>query len=220
MPDRPIIFSAPMIRALLDGRKTQTRRLIPERTLDRYYAYDEWCSNVSAGVPTSRQFEVEFFKEHIPYAIGDRLWVKEGFQNWPPENVRPLSERARIYRATDQEPPPEDIPVWAWGGSGKFRWHSPIHMPRWASRLTLTVTDVRVQRLNDISEADARAESCEATGWQPSYGNPDNAGCEESIPATDAFAELWTSIHGPDAWDRNPWVVALSFTVRKGNIDA
>ena len=88
-------------------------------------------------------------------------------------------------------------------------------MPRWASRLTLTVTDVRVQRLQDISEADAVAEGCDAvlalTIKRPNGAHPGNP--------RECYCDLWNSLHGHGAWDANPWVVAVTFTVQRGNID-
>jgi hypothetical protein len=131
----------------------------------------------------------------------------------------------------------------AWGP-----WRPSIHMPRWASRLTLTVTGVRVQRLQEISEADARSEGAswrlgcsgflgKDAGWSMDWsrvgemsafahrkpGGPAKAPLTEkdiSLPdARMAFASYWNSLHGPDAWDANPWVVALTFTVQRGNID-
>ena len=218
MADKPIIFSAPMVRALLDGRKTQTRRVLkplPRRTI--------FFDPQKAGAD-------QFQEPH--YATGDRLWVREAFTTCEKHKFM------IAYRADGE------CGAWCWDGDGKpifihhghvleasprgqwgfarygGRWRSPIHMPRWASRLTLTVTDARVQRLQEISEADAAAEGCEATGWRPTYGNPDNAGFEESIPAKDAFADLWNSLHGPGAWEANPWVAAYTFTVQRGNIDA
>ena len=142
----------------------------------------------------------------LPYATGDRLWVREA--------VCWVSRWGWRYRADD-----DDLSDKREAGE-VGRWRPSIHMPRWASRLSLTVTEVRVQRLQEISEADAAAEGCEATGWRPTYGNPDNAGFEESIPAKDAFADLWNSLHGPGAWEANPWVAAYTFTVQRGNIDA
>src|SRR5690606_6141569 len=91
---------------------------------------------------------------------------------------------------------------------GKARWRSPIHMPRWASRLTLTVTNVRVQRVAEISSADAIAEGCAV------HANSATIDCDTPDPR-DEFRALWNGIHGPDAWDRNPWVAAISFSVRK-----
>lgn len=112
--------------------------------------------------------------------------------------------------------------------AGQF-WHRArpsIHMPRWASRITLTVTDVRVQRLQNISEADAWAEGCKP-GELNDRGEPFPA--EEPHPkcgwvgwdcARDWYADLWDSLHGPDAWETNPWVAAYTFTVQSGNIDS
>lgn len=210
MGDKPIIFSAPMVRALLDGRKTQTRRVLKPQP-----------NMLNGGRPLNDgrgSYSIEAGWKHLPCTRGDRLWVREAFIGH--------------YAYEVNEYPPRDWgnkPIWfpADGPvpdkfAGQF-WHRArpsTHMPRWASRLTLTVTDVRVQRLQEISEADAVAEGCEATGWRPTYGNPDNAGFEESIPAKDAFADLWSSLHGPGAWEANPWVAAYSFTVQLGNIDA
>ncbi len=214
MADRPIIFSAPMIRALLDGRKTQTRRIIkpsPEfcgggRSRDPqnwndpdawgWENYDEGCWDLLSEGYTGRSF----------YAPRDRLWVREGHAMVPTtayrmsagvvQTVNPEdSDRACIYRE-------------GWNRSnGGFRWRSPIHMPRWASRLTLLVTDVRVQRLQEISRGDAMEEGCPFANMAD-VPNP-----------RDWYRDIWNSIHGPDAWDRNPWVAAISFKVHRCNID-
>lgn len=217
MADKPIIFSAPMIRALLDGRKTQTRRLMPhQETLKVAY------SPIVSGI---RIFNYAGEEEisRPPYAPGDRLWVREAF-------IGPNAYEVNEY-------PPRDWgnkPIWfpADGPvpdkfAGQF-WHRArpsIHMPRWASRLTLTVSDVRVQRLQEISEADAWAEGCKP-GELNDRGEPFPA--EEPHPkcgwigwdyARDWYADLWDSLHGPDAWDANPWVAAYSFAVQHGNID-
>jgi hypothetical protein len=184
MTDRPIIFSAPMVRALLDGRKTQTRRALkpPYGTLE--YLPDR----------TWRPIYTKCFR-------GDRLYVREAFC---PRLGYPAPVATPHYRADDDKP--------EWRGL----WKPSIHMPRWASRLTLTVTDVRVQRLQEISEADAIAEGCDAafamTMRRPNGAYPGNA--------TECFRDLWNSLHGPDAWDANPWVAALTFTVQRGNIDS
>ena len=216
MTDRPIIFSAPMVRALLGGRKTQTRRVLKHPL--------KIDIGLAPSVQTDNPVWIQF--DHPkggpltcvrwPYAIGDRLWVREGWQHWPPNNILAEPKRPRIYRATDAEPPASEIPDWAWRGDHKFRWHSPIHMPRWASRLTLTVTDVRVQRLQDISEEDAMAEGIHrnTSSWFPIPG-VDGSG----TTARAAFAGLWNSIHGPDAWNTNPWVTAITFDVKHRNID-
>lgn len=202
MGDRPIIFSAPMVRALLDGRKTQTRRVLkPQPKMLRgagpFYrphpttAPHEWHALHGGHIAAIVK---------VPYAVGDRLWVREAWFDPQMDGAR------RLYVADN----PQDVgPV--------HRKRPSIHMPRWASRLTLTVTDVRVQRLQEISEEDARAEGLE---WAaPTWGVKGLAESWNGDPRL-AFAALWNSLHGPGAWDANPWVCALTFTVDRRNIDA
>ncbi|MBW4972108.1 hypothetical protein KZZ08_00665 [Roseovarius mucosus] len=193
MSDRQILFSAPMIRALLDGRKTQTRRALkpPYGTLE-FQSDGTW-----------KPICTKFFP-------GDRLWVKE---TW-----RPSISAADPWHVAVLYPHTGDVKHWGWSSDADFGdWKipkaaatgnvTPLFMPRWASRLTLTVTDVRVQRLHDMDRGDAMAEGCPfpnmAVGPDP----------------RDWFHQLWNSIHGPDAWDANPWVVALTFDVHRRNID-
>lgn len=199
MTDRPIIFSAAMIRALLDGRKSQTRRLLKPQPPEwvKRMTHEGRCGWIGSGDGHGTLM-------HVPYAVGDRLWCREGFSyGWPVEENHQLpecnQEHAITYRTDGNRP----------FGGGK--WHSPIHMPRWASRLTLTVTEVRVQRLQEISEADAVADGIEP-GRRLSCGGM-------SHTAVDIFCDIWTSIHGPEAWALNPWCAVLSFTVHRCNID-
>jgi len=214
MADRPILFSGPMVRALLDGRKTQTRRTMPDQKLFRDgpagpeiwtgfmgWQYLAWALD-NRGVCG---------KGVLPrIAIGDRLYVREHWNT----DVRNDGISPRDIRATE--------PVWyiADGVSTRStdfsvrssQHRQAMHMPRWASRLTLTVTDVRVERLQDINEADAKAEgvSDEFTDYEI-YG--------QSQPYRFGYSALWNDINGPGAWDENPWVVAYTFTVQRGNID-
>ena len=207
MADRPITFRAPMVRALLDGRKVQDRRVLKLQPgeLDRPFcrADGSWHVTDSRGGHMSPM--------HVPYAVNDRLWVREVFAyGWPVEGNHQLpecnQEHAITYRAEGNQP---------FGGG---RWHSPIHMPRWASRLTLIVTDVRVQRVQDISEADAVAEGvCETAFWERAEHKV-SAGAPWSVDRL-AFADLWNILHSPEAWALNPWVAALTFTVHRQNID-
>lgn len=212
--DRPIIFSALMVRALLAGTKTQTRRLLkpqPRRfevapgepcEMTLYYGEDEPWPRITLGrVITGQQ---------VRFRPGMKLWVRE---NWKPVP-------ASAYRCSDgvqQTPNPNDPDLAAvysagWDRStGGTPWRPSIHMPRWASRLTLTVTDVRVQRLQDISEADAAAEGV------PPFNE---VGRIYPDPYRVNFGLTWNSLHGPDAWAGNPEIVALTFTVDRKNIDA
>lgn len=196
MPDKPIIFSAPMVRALLDGRKTQTRRLIKHRSIDL---------SISPSAEDNHPVWIQFRHPKSgpltcvkrPYAPGDRLYVREAIDN--------ASEPGDVFYRADYEA--------AHGNDGAgLGWRPSIHMPRWASRITLTVTEVRVQRLQEISAEDVQAEGACELAFIP----PTEADTEE---ARGIFRTLWNSLHGPDAWDANPWVSALSFTVERGNID-
>lgn len=211
MADRPIIFSGPLIRALLAGTKTQTRRVLKPQpynfvTEGRQY----WNASGCVGGRISIS-DADLLRLH-GWESGRRLWVREAWAHDAPdlETARARFEDALggagygpYYRATEPEP-------------DTLSWRSPIHMPRWASRLTLTVTEVRVQRLQGISEEDARAEGCRAFG--PDIADPDQGG--PSGDAADAYRRLWNSLHGPDAWAANPWVAALTFTTTPANIDS
>lgn len=196
MTDRPIIFSAPMVQALLAGRKSMTRRVLrpqPPEWVTRM-THEGRCGWIGSGDGHGTLM-------HVPYAVGDRLWCREVFAyGWPVEGNHQLpecnQEHAITYRADGNRP-----------FGSRRRWHSPIHMPRWASRLTLIVTDVRVQRLQDISRGDAMGEGC------PFQNMADGDDPREW------FRALWNSLHGPEAWGANPWVAALSFTVHRCNID-
>lgn len=210
MTDRPMLFSAPMIRALLDGRKTQTRRTIKPTPKQ----VDEWNPDLSICPSASIVTDVVQFDHpgggpytSVPlrFAIGDRLWVKETWRaNYGLDFYR--DELGRCPRPSDMDPATTAIEYLADGEhelGGRTR--VSIHMPRWASRLTLTVADVRVERLQDCSEGDAKAEGVEMVA-------------NRNFRA--GYAVLWNSINGAGAWEANPWVVAVTFTVEQRNIDA
>ncbi|MFW0766728.1 hypothetical protein ACN0IV_12895 [Trabulsiella odontotermitis] len=195
MKERGMIFNGEMTRAILNGRKTMTRRPIKwrqtrftemgEREDGSKWPWSEDCENCSD------------YWHPCPYGKpGDRIWVRE---TWARYNIDQESHDM-AYRAT----PPAD-----WPEEGK--WRPSIHMPRWASRILLEITDVRVQRLNDISEADARREGI-TDGGCLNCGNPEPCCCDEPRPdATDAFAGLWQSIYGEESWKANPWVWVIEF---------
>ena len=245
MTDRPIIFSAPMVQALLAGRKNQTRRLLnPQPDLNDAglwrYPPDSVCNGVDPKLWVKRfggfcQTDAEglaSFLLHpsngrrlLPYAPGDRLYVREAWSGEHYWHATAPKERqsgcwgGEVYVK-------ESIWYWADGNPEFGDWERPrpsIHMPRWASRLTLIVTEVRVQRLQEISEADAVAEGCAWSDlWEGYTPCPDagDARYFNSRSAARSFEQLWSGIHGSDAWGANPWVVAVSFTVQHGNIDA
>jgi len=220
-----------MIRALLEGRKTQTRRLLRIKGYKGFFQF---------GVSDTKGYDWTFRRaDHVwedyphekllgllPIQVGDRLYVREAhyLTDDGTSEYAIFAENSADVTAHREEI--EDLqirhPQSDW--SKHLRLRPSIHMPRWASRLTLTVTDVRVQRLQDISEADAVAEGIERLRSGRGFYDPTTSKgnvrlghyCEN---VTDAFELLWNSLHGKDAWDSNPWLVAYSFDVRRGNID-
>ncbi|MCW2242211.1 hypothetical protein [Azospirillum canadense] len=197
--DLPIIFSAPMVRALLDGRKTQTRRILkpqPETFLDEHgEALPIGLLHVEGDPRPRVTIGRVVTLQEVRYAVGDRLWVREAWANIAP---------GIYYRATDERAAPAGT-----------KWRPSIHMPRWASRITLVVEGVRVQQLQDISPDDAQAE-----GVQKCHLNWSADGETFGGTPRDAFSALWDSINGPSAWDANPAIVALTFRVIRTNIDS
>lgn len=216
MTDRPILFSAPMVRALLAGTKTQTRRVIkPYRP--EPIAGAAGMTALASLIVVRVKARLGGWKQgptfKLPRVVGDRLWVRENWQALSFGDYLPTKDRVCDLRfaATD---PLADMDKEARG----YPWRPSIHMPRWASRLTLVVTAVHVQRLQDITEADAIAEGVErdTDGWRD-YLMPETQCC---ATARGSYAALWDSINGPGAWDANPWVSVTSFTVHQTNIDS
>ncbi len=183
-----MIFNAEMVRALLDGRKTQTRRPVKFPVLDKNLGC-ELAGNELAGELSAGNYLNSAFGKP-----GDRIWVRE---TWARYNIDQNSHDI-AYRATTPADWPEE-----------GRWRPSIHMPRWASRILLEITDVRVERLNAISQENAQAEGMELTGWRPTYSDPDSGG--EVMTPYDNFAELWSSIYGDESWKANPWVWVIEF---------
>ncbi|MDR1529004.1 MAG: hypothetical protein LBS40_01050 [Burkholderiales bacterium] len=181
MKEHPIVFSAPMVQAILAGRKTQTRRVIkpqPIATPTRLITFEDGQTAFSPR-PTAEcsRDDITF----CPYGkIGDRLWVRETFQTI---DETPFFHRV-YYRATDTD-------------NNIVKWQPSIHMPRALSRILLEITDVHIQRLQDISEDDIKAEGV------PARGN-----------RRDDFIELWDNINGKKvgcSWDDNPWIWVITF---------
>lgn len=228
MKARPILMSAPMVRALLEGRKTQTRRVVKPQPSD------------DGDIEECQTYPNEFFLwsggERQPSFLcpygkpGDLLWVRETWQ---------LHSKATdlgkvVYRASEAASHTEFhelVPVSLIGDMKpkpfQEGWRSSLHMPRWASRLTLELTEVRVERLQEISEANAIAEGIEpvhtGAGELCGYANYQYLGEGIGYFADDpikSYASLWESINGPGSWEVNPWVWALTFRVHHQNVDA
>lgn len=210
MKERPILFSAPMVRALLDGRKTQTRRVVKP--------YPKWAQRFPICNPNAMaaghqvwwwdgEFDRVGVAQDCPYGVpGDQLWVRE---TWKPHSLyadmrpRDMPQTEVFYRADDRYAP------------SNTPWVPGIHMPRWASRILLKITDVRVERLKSISEADALAEGIQrdldTRAWLGAEGAGVGGATRLYASHAMAYGDLWESINGPGSWDANPWVWVVEF---------
>ncbi|EBQ8843810.1 hypothetical protein FE768_20435 [Salmonella enterica subsp. enterica serovar Apeyeme] len=193
-----------MVRAILDGRKTQTRRVLATYQ-DAVKFCPEWDVN------GKQIFIVLGEKDHtgmnpvitaIPCPFGqqgDRIWVRETFR----VHSRATDVATLVYRASVRNSWTEQthrVPVAVCNKPATpEKWTPSIHMPRWASRITLEITDVRVERLNSISDSDASKEGC-------CIADMESGDC-----LSDVFTRLWTSIYGDDSWQANPWVWVIEF---------
>ena len=226
--ERPILFSGPMVRALLDGSKTQTRRVMKPQLVYGTVAglFNSWYLPRAEGGGTLYPNGKEKILGTCPYGQpGDRLWVRETFvQGW---DYDPVTDRIKRYDSDGKQ-----IPIKTWyradgadigwcdadGWEANTPWKPSIHMPRAASRMTLEITSVRVERLQDISEADAMAEgiaygpTCDEEGRSGGYHWDRNREDEDVWPtAVQACRQLWIGINGPESWATNPWVWAIEF---------
>jgi hypothetical protein len=205
------------VRAILDGRKTQTRRVVRPQPEDfGGFGPPRWWNPPYLGGSARPASEDDYRAaaiKHCPYGVpGDRLWVREAWAVPPQLNHLPP-------RMIDQPKPGELRPgILAvvcyregyagydpWPGT---RWRPSIHMPRWASRLTLEIVSVRVERVQEISEEDARAEGVRV--WEE-WQSRDLPAVLNMHDPRDAYAQLWESINGPGSWAANPWVWVIEF---------
>jgi hypothetical protein len=209
-----------MILALLAGTKTQTRRKLPSAH-PRFPKHNVLSLDVLSDPQQVWYWDGKHDRvgasHRLPIAAGDRIWVKETWrarlydQAVPPRLIDPCT---RLHYEADGEAPNCD------DGTNWNRVRASIHMPRWASRLTLTVTDVRVQRLQDITYPEVLAEGIESTDiWKRRQAACLERNEECGSVCLDSFQELWDSINGPGAWDANPWVAAYTFDAHRCNID-
>lgn len=198
MKERPILFSAPMVRSILSGAKTQTRRVFK---LPRGCSWFAAHGGESAGMVQDDDGPAWWHvdEQRCPYGQpGDRLWVRETWREWSDAAWHYAADGTVLPRHRDSELSgviAQRAPF-TWES---YRWRPSIHMPRWASRILLEITDVRVERLQDISRGDAMAEGCPFSNMQ---AGPDPRGW---------FAGIWSQINGPDSWAANPWVWVIEF---------
>lgn len=211
--ERPILFSTPMVAAILAGRKRQTRRTIkPQPVIDRDSGYVYHMQGKrSERVDIHTDWKKEWVRSFLPNKVGQRLWVRETWDYL--EDFKDPKLSILLYRANYPD--------------GKhpygLHWRPSLFMPRTACRLVLEITDVRVERLQDISEGDAIAEGIDcndaATGgddYQDYYRDYSKPNDEALFPwiagePVQSFRTLWQSINGPESWQANPYVWVLTF---------
>lgn len=194
MKEIPILFSTPMVQAILEGRKTQTRRVVKFP--------NDFTGEVFNNAPYGLKYSSSLYGgtiQRLAYALpGDLLWVREGFNYFGSLDPGYLS-----YKATYPKCLParlESVP-----DIKEVTWKPSIHMPKSAARIWLEVTEVRVERLQDISEGDAKAEGSKAM----SLDDLGNTWANHKR----GFQALWQSINGEESWQTNPWVWVISFKV-------
>ena len=194
MTEKPILFSAPMVRAIIEGRKTQTRRLVKQKQ----NPHDFFCGiNDSRDDPYNYGLEdpevmgafITLPEQRCPYGrIGDHLWVRESM--WRNKETK----ESLGYVADDER---------KYQNNKTIKKIPSIHMPRVCSRITLEITDRRVERLQDITQADACAEGVLLTSWEA---------CDSFNTTPERqFCKLWKDINGPESWDKNPFVWLIEF---------
>lgn len=200
MKERPILMSGPMVRAIFAGTKTQTRRAVKPQPSILGDNGGPLLRIIPSLLPNRGDlFDAQYHLDNpraiaCPYGVpGDRLWVRETFS--PVDAHLPMEQRRAVYAADYTA---EDAPFIAW------KWTPSIHMPRWASRLTLEITAVRVERLRDISEADIEAEGI-TTGLPPCLP------ILRSAVLRDGWEKIWKETVGVESWNANPWAWVIEF---------
>ncbi|HHC3898579.1 hypothetical protein [Klebsiella pneumoniae] len=202
MTERGMIFNGEMVRALLDGRKTQTRRPIKWKQT-RFTEIGEREDGSKWPWSEDAEHACDFWHPCPFGAVGDRIWVRE---TWAEAGAS--APDLKLYRANYPEHVPsiyENVPP-----AEEIRWTPSIHMPRWASRILLEITDVRVERLNSIHDVDAMREGIQnlTTCSHADFGIPGVVNAQHPVRA---FQLLWESIYGADSWRANPWVWVIEF---------
>jgi hypothetical protein len=189
--ERPILFSGEMVRAILEGRKTQTRRVVKPQPVFTAASHDSWEWGIHH---TNEQGMRNVLPQYARYSAGSLAWVRE---TW----AAPFGKDGVVFHRADGPDRPDD-----------GTWRPSIFMPRWASRITLEITQVRVERLQDITEDDAKAEGVTVGGTKWDQPNIKTE-CGYQRALRGAFCDLWDSLNAKRGfgWEKNPWVFVLDF---------
>lgn len=213
MKERPILFSAPMVRAILEGRKTQTRRVIKPQPYFNCAGFLAW--KTSGCLQNMGRSAEEMLVMHCQFgAVGDRLWVRESWRCGLAggENggfTRLINHRAdgnALYVLPECFTKFDEMEE-----KHGYRGRPSIHMPRWASRITLEISGIRVERLLDIREEDAMAEGAQPSVYSWPAGSSSASAMDCNGLHRNGFRNLWESINGQGSWNANPWVWVIEF---------
>ncbi|EPJ8630660.1 hypothetical protein WJB38_005075 [Klebsiella pneumoniae] len=209
MTERGMIFNAEMVRALLDGRKTQTRRPIKWKQT-RFTEIGEREDGSKWPWSEDAEHTCDFWHPCPFGAVGDRIWVREAFR----VHSRATDVATLVYKASERNSWTEQthrVPVAVCNKPATpEKWTPSLHMPRWASRILLEITDVRVERLNAINEHDAQAEGV-AKLREGFWKHYQPVWTQHQLSARGSFVTLWKSIYGDESWNSNPWVWVIKF---------
>ncbi|HGW3643959.1 TPA: morphogenetic protein [Klebsiella variicola] len=211
MKERGMIFNSEMVRAILDGRKTQTRRPV------KFPVHDKNLGCELAGNELAGELSAGNYLNSVFGKPGDRIWVREAFR----VHSRATDVATLVYKASERNSWTEQthrVPVAVCNKPATpEKWTPSLHMPRWASRILLEITDVRVERLNAISQEDATAEGVPPAGsLLPDYPGTFLTPKGDFATAKVAFQRLWESIYGTENWLANPWVWVIEFKCVEG----
>ena len=223
--ERPILMSAPMVRAILEGRKTQTRRIIkPQPYFDAQnnLIFGKW--NYGQDLYGTHVLPKRNLALKCPYGnLGDRLWVRESYKRWCIDETGTVEDGWWSVRYRSDNNIQKHCATWdccvtydspSEAGCDKEpdRWEPSIHMPRWASRILLEIIGIRIERLQDITEDEAIAEGVLFNGNYDLWWDyqREQWSCVDPI---DSYKSLICKINGPETWEKNPWVWVVDFEV-------
>ncbi|NCB70077.1 MAG: hypothetical protein EOM47_14705 [Bacteroidia bacterium] len=204
MKEHPILFSTPMVKALLNGNKTMTRRSTgldkinhnPDNYFFPLFAFKASGKFIFAPKGNFILTNPDVIEVKCPYGKpGDLLWVRETWQHTKILNLHPTDENYGFVYKADEQP---------WQDMEGLKWKPSIHMPKAAARIWLRIKDVRIERLWKITEEDAKAEGAEYFLWRI---------VNDPRPYVNGFASVWFAINGKASWNKNPWVWVVSFEV-------
>ena len=227
MKERGMIFNAEMVRAILDGRKTQTRRPMKVQPVLSGGLYEVYGAGWSVGMTSVPAVPGHSLAANCPFGcVGDRIWVRETYR----VHSKASDLATLVYKASEQNSWAEQthrVPLSVCTKQvSPDKWTPAIHMPRWASRILLEITDVRLERLQDISEEGAQHEGLYTEVWDQTVVARNYAASDEffqfwsdDMPHfvemnelyRSSFRSLWESLYGEDGWQANPWVWVIEF---------